>query len=297
MQSSPFQMFINFQYIYTFSFLKTRTLMHFGPHWISFRFWKLGLIRGCISAFPPLMVSWFDMERYGCNYFDDEGVWDRESKGERKRELDFVEIRAYFTRVGESARQWTKAHNSEREGTRAHDSEREGTRANERGRERTTANERGRERTTLNERGRERTTMNGRGRERTTTNEMGRECTTVNERGQERTGVVESILGLTRARFWNLVSSLSHLLVKIPLGLVVQWWCCIAVAGFYDSRGFLKDWKLTFYGSSMTPETIHKRQRYGTVKRAGFADVVTVVSWLGNTSNVNRMCIYDISSI
>lgn len=32
--------------------------------------------------------------------------------------------------------------------------------------------------------------------------------------------------------------------------------------GFDNSRGFLKDWKLTFYGSSMTPEEIRKRQRY-----------------------------------
>ena len=33
------------------------------------------------------------------------------------------------------------------------------------------------------------------------------------------------------------------------------------ITGFDDSRGYLKDWKLTFYGSSMTPEKIHEKQR------------------------------------
>ena len=38
------------------------------------------------------------------------------------------------------------------------------------------------------------------------------------------------------------------------------------ITGFDDSRGYLKDWKLTFYGSSMTPEKIHKKQRCDTTK-------------------------------
>lgn len=39
------------------------------------------------------------------------------------------------------------------------------------------------------------------------------------------------------------------------------WQLIVIDNGFDHSRGFLKDWKLTFYGSSMTPEEIQKRQR------------------------------------
>lgn len=39
------------------------------------------------------------------------------------------------------------------------------------------------------------------------------------------------------------------------------WQLIVIDNGFDDSRGYLKDWKLTFYGSSMSPDNIHKRQR------------------------------------
>jgi len=39
------------------------------------------------------------------------------------------------------------------------------------------------------------------------------------------------------------------------------WQLIVIDNGFDNSRGFLTDWKLTFYGSSMTPEQIRKRQR------------------------------------
>lgn len=39
------------------------------------------------------------------------------------------------------------------------------------------------------------------------------------------------------------------------------WQLIVIDNGFDDDRGYLKDWKLTFYGSSMTPQNIHKRQR------------------------------------
>lgn len=39
------------------------------------------------------------------------------------------------------------------------------------------------------------------------------------------------------------------------------WQLIVVDNGFDKSRGYLKDWKLTFYGSSMTTENVHKRQR------------------------------------
>jgi len=39
------------------------------------------------------------------------------------------------------------------------------------------------------------------------------------------------------------------------------WKLIVVDNGLDDSRGYLKDWKLTFYGSSMTPEEIHRRQK------------------------------------